>query len=161
VERHGAVPPEFAEDGQAGRSSRESRERLRADLDLLLELSEIHEAREAALAGAVEAYPGFGPPDETIGPVLEDLAVITARLNRLAGTTTRALSPSVRPRYEMLVRLGRLPFVAHVREGRCTECHVALSDLLAGSVLSGVELHGCPSCNRLLCGDDQAPTFAK
>jgi hypothetical protein len=122
----------------------------RADIDLLLKLSEIHAALDAALAEVAEAYPGFGPPSETVSPVLEDLAAITAKLKRLAGTTSRQLSPSVLHRYEGLVRLGKLPFVAYVRAGRCGECRAALTDLLGGSVLSGRELDTCPSCDRLL-----------
>ena len=116
------------------------------------------EVLETALAGADKALHAvrarLGQLKETTAPLARHLDDALEKLRSDASTAKERLSPSSRRFYEGMVRLKKLPLVAHLRAGLCSECHLKVPSAIAGTVLSGSTLARCPLCGRVLLPPD-------
>jgi predicted nucleic acid-binding Zn-ribbon protein len=109
---------------------------------------------EAAREGAAKAYRAasrrLATSKETIAPLLQHLVETLEKLDQDASEAREGLSRGALKCYEGLLRLKKLPFVAHVEAGACGECHLKLPSAFAGTVSDGTTLFRCALCGRVL-----------
>ena len=116
---------------------------------------------EAALEGAAKAHRSATKRQEdsrdTTAPLLQHLVESMEALDREAADAREQLSSGALKCYEGLLRLRKLPFVAHVQAGVCGECHLKLPSALAAAVSERSALIRCPLCGRILLPPQSVP----
>lgn len=122
-----------------------------------LELDELrksiidHEEQEAGFIARI------GETEGAVSKRLQEIETERGEKARVRDEIAKKLPTPILRKYDM-VRAKRLSGAAKLESGRCKSCNMSLPPQLAQRIIRADVLEQCPSCNRFLFVEAQAPS---